>query len=313
VVTVIDAPAAPAPARRRGAPARSRRLRPSEKALGYGLIAPIVVVMMLVIAYPVISAVVTSLQDQRTIGSSDTFVGLANYVTVLTDHSFWAAMGRSGIWLVVNMLVQTILAFAAALLMQGTGLWARTARTWMVLPWVVPTVAVAVIWQWMLSSNYGVVYRTFEAIGVSLGTPFGNPKTALIAICLVNSWHWFPLSAVVVYGALATVPHEVLEAAKVDGANAWQTFRAVTLPLLQPVLFALGLVGSLWSLNILDTIYLITEGGPGEATTTLPVYVYTHAFKAFRASEAAAASVLTIVVLAITAALFVRFARPKES
>jgi len=180
------------------------------------------------------------------------------------------------------------------------------------LPWVIPTVAVAVIWQWMLNSNYGVVYHVLETVGIDLGSPFGSTATALPAIILVNSWHWFPLATVVIYGALATIPEEVVEAARMDGANAFQIFRAVTLPLLQPVLFALGLVGSLWSVNILDSIYLITEGGPAGSTTTMPVYVYDTAFSAFRASRAAAASVVTVVVLAVAAAVFVRVARPKE-
>ena len=180
------------------------------------------------------------------------------------------------------------------------------------LPWVIPTVAVAVIWQWMLNSNYGVIHHLLGEAGIDLGAPFGNPTWALYTIILVNSWHWFPLVAVVIYGALATIPDELYEAARMDGANAWQAFWRITFPLLQPILFALGLVGSLWSVNILDSIYLITEGGPAGSTTTMPVYVYDTAFSAFRSSHAAAASVLTVLVLTIAALLFVRLARPKE-
>lgn len=295
-------------------PPRGRQVRRDrrELALGYVLIAPIVIIMLLVIAYPLVSAVLTSLLDQRIIGSDSDFVGIATYLTVLQDPAFWAALRRSGVWLVVNMVVQTILGFTTAFLLRRSGMWSRSARTWVMLPWVIPTVAVAVIWQWMLNTNYGIVHHLLESIGISLGSPFGNPSIALFMVILVNSWHWFPLAAVVIYGALATIPEEINEAARMDGANAWQSFVSVTLPLLQPVLFALGLVGSLWSLNILDSIYLITEGGPAGATTTIPVYVYDTAFKAFRSSQAAAASVLTVIVLGIAAMLFVRIARPKE-
>jgi multiple sugar transport system permease protein len=280
--------------------------------LGYALVAPIVIIMAVVIAFPLVNAVVTSLQDQRVIGSPADFVGFDTYLKVLSDDSFWGALGRSGIWLIVNMIVQTILAFATALLLQRSGWWSKSARTWIVLPWVVPTVAVAVIWQWLLNSNYGIIHKIFAAVGIDIGAPFADGPLTLITVILVNSWHWFPLSAVVIYGALATVPHEVIEAAKMDGANAWRTFWSVTFPLLQPVLFALGLVGSLWSFNVLDTIYLTTKGGPAGATTTMPVYIYDTAFSAFRSSEAAAASVLTVIVLAIAGVLFVRFARPKD-
>jgi multiple sugar transport system permease protein len=288
------------------------RTTTSTKVLGYALVAPIVIIMAVVIAFPLVNAVVTSLQDQRVIGSPADFVGFDTYVKVLSDDSFWGALGRSGIWLIVNMIVQTILAFATALLLQRSGWWSKSARTWIVLPWVVPTVAVAVIWQWLLNSNYGIIHKIFAAVGIDIGAPFADGPLTLITVIMVNSWHWFPLSAVVIYGALATVPHEVIEAAKMDGANAWRTFWSVTFPLLQPVLFALGLVGSLWSFNVLDTIYLTTKGGPAAATTTMPVYIYDTAFSAFRSSEAAAASVLTVIVLAIAGVLFVRFARPKD-
>jgi multiple sugar transport system permease protein len=297
---------------RRSAAAGGRQMSASTKVLGYALVAPIVIIMAVVIAFPLVNAVVTSLQDQRVIGSPSDFVGFETYAKVLTDEKFWSALGRSGIWLIVNMIVQTILAFATALLLQRSNWWSRSARTWLVLPWVVPTVAVAVIWQWLLNSQYGIIHKIFAGVGIDIGAPFADGPIALITVILVNSWHWFPLSAVVIYGALATVPHEVLEAAKMDGANAWRTFWSVTFPLLQPVLFALGLVGSLWSFNVLDTIYLTTKGGPAGATTTMPVYIYDTAFSAFRSSEAAAASVLTVVVLAIAGVLFVRFARPKD-
>lgn len=284
----------------------------STRLFGYALVAPIVLIMGLVIAYPLLNAVITSLQDQRVIGSSSEFVGFQTYAKIIGDAEFWAALGRSAVWLFANMIVQTLLGFATALLLQRSGAWSRSARTWIVLPWVIPTVAVAVIWQWMLNSNYGIIYKAFDAIGIDIGSPFGDSAIALIAIVLINSWHWFPLSAVIIYGALSTIPHEVVEAARMDGANAWRLFWAVTYPLLQPVLFSIALVGSLWSFNILDSIYLITEGGPAGSTTTVPVYIYDTAFSAFRSSQAAAASVLTVIVLAVAALVFVRFGRPKE-
>jgi multiple sugar transport system permease protein len=283
-----------------------------ERLLGYGLIAPIVIVMALVIVFPIIDAVTTSFQDQRVIGSPSEFVGFATYQKIIADEEFWQALGRSGIWLIANLVVQTILAFSTAVLMARSGWWSRSARLWVVIPWVIPTVAVTVIWEWLLNSNYGIIHNLFSSIGIELGAPFGDPSVALLTVILVNSWHWFPLSAVVIYGALSTVPGEVLEAAEIDGAGAWRTFWAITFPILKPVLFALGLVGSLWSFNVLDTIYLTTAGGPVGVTTTVPVYVYDTAFSAFRSSQAAAASVMTVIILGIAALLFVRFLRPKE-
>jgi len=280
--------------------------------LGFSLVTPVMVIMLVAIGLPLINSVWISFQDQRVIGGESEFVGFETYVRILLDSSFWSALGRSGTWVVVNLIVQTLLAFSAALLLQSKGWWAKSARVWVMLPWVIPTISVTIIWQWMLNSNYGVIHWALGEVGIDLGSPFSDPGVALFSIILVNSWHWFPLATVVIYGALATVPEETLEAARIDGANNRQTFFAVTLPLINPILFALGLVGSLWSFNVLDSIYLITEGGPVEATTTVPVYIYNTAFGAFRSSEAAAASVLTVLVLVTVAMLMVRFARPKE-
>lgn len=283
-----------------------------ETVFGFFLISPLLLILISTIAFPLVSAVTSGFQDQRIIGSPSEFVGFDTYRKVIEDSSFWSAIGRSGTWVLVNLVVQTVLAFAVAFSLQQAGRWSKSARTWVVLPWVIPTVAVTIIWQWLLNSNYGVLHYLLGEIGIDLGSPFGDPATALFAVIIVNSWHWFPLGAVVIYGALSTVPSEVIEAAKMDGATPGRIFWSITFPILQPVLFALGLVGSLWSFNILDSIYLITEGGPIEATTTAPVYVYDLAFSEFRSSQAAAASVLTVIVLAIAALLFVRFGRPKE-
>lgn len=281
--------------------------------LGFTLIAPVVIIMATAIAIPLFNTLWMSFQNQKVIGGQSDFVGFDTYALIVSDSSFWSALGRSGTWVLVNLVVQTILAFATALLLQSKGWWASSARVWILLPWVIPTISVVIIWQWMLNSNYGVIHWALREVGIDLGSPFSDPGVVLFSIILVNSWHWFPLATVVIYGALATVPPETLEAAKIDGANNWQTFFAVTLPLINPILFALGLVGSLWSFNVLDSIYLITRGGPVEATTTMPVYIYNTAFGAFRSSEAAAASILTVIVLAAAALLFIRFARPKEA
>ncbi|MEO3928740.1 sugar ABC transporter permease [Micromonosporaceae bacterium B7E4] len=298
-----------------GRPATAaRRRRPwHTHLLGYGLVAPLVLLMLGVIGYPLLNTVLLSLQDQGVVGSSSNFVGLDNYADAFGDGAFWASLGRSAIWLAGNLVVQTIIAFGTALLIGRSGRWARASRTWVLIPWVIPTVAVAVIWQWLSNSNYGIVPKLGAAVGIDgLGSPFGDSALAMPALILMNSWHWFPLGAVVIFGALRTIPAEIYEAARVDGADAWRIFWRITFPLLQPVLFALGLVGSLWSVNIVDSIYLVTKGGPADVTTTAPIFIYNKAFNQFQASDAAAVSVITIILLAAVAFFYIRVAKPKE-
>ena len=276
------------------------------------LISPLVLIMAVVIGFPLVNTVWLSLQNQGVIATPSEFVGLDTYRSVMSDGALWDAFEKSGIWLVGNLVLQTVLAFLTALLLTRVGRWSRAARTWILLPWVIPTVAVAVIWQWLTNSNYGIVAKLLGAVGLDNVQFFADSTWAMPTLILMNSWHWFPLGAVIIYGAMQTIPEELYEAAKVDGANAWDAFWQITLPLLQPVLFALGLVGTLWSFNIVDSIYLVTRGGPSGASTTAPVLIYDTAFKAFRASEAAAMSVATIVLLGVLAWLYIRLAKPEE-
>ena len=298
--------AAPRPLPKRG---RGKQ----EVLLGIVLVAPLVVLMLVVIGFPLVNTLLLSLQDQGVVGTPSSFVGLGTYQAVLTDSALWTSLRRSGVWLVGNLVVQTVLAMSTALLLTRVGRWSKSARVWVLLPWVIPTVAVAVIWQWLTNSSYGIVAKGLAGLGLDGVQFFADPAWAMATLIVMNSWHWFPLGAVIIYGALQTIPGEVYEAAKVDGANVWSTFWHITLPLLQPVLFALGLVGTLWSFNIIDSIYLTTRGGPAGSTTTAPVMIYDTAFKAFRASEAAAMSVAAIVLLGVVAWLYIRFAKPEEA
>lgn len=282
--------------------------------VGLALLAPLVAWIFFVFVYPVLSTVLLSFSNTRTIGAPSEDVGLANYQAVLQSGAFWDATLKSIAWLGGNVVLQTALAFAAALLLRQAWRPARQARVWILLPWVIPSVAVAVIWQWMLNANYGVVGYGLEALGV-IADPlnvFGSREGALLGTIVANSWHWFPLTAVVLFGSMQTIPSELYEAARVDGASSWAQFRFITLPMLRTVMFALGLVGALWTFNVLDMIYLITRGGPAGATLTLPVAIYDTAFRAFRIGEAAAMSVVAIVFLAGAAGLYVKFMSPRE-
>ena len=283
-------------------------------ALGYALLAPLAIWIFLVLIYPVANMVSLSLTNTRIIGSPSSVIGLDNYRTVLGSPDFWEAVLRSAVWIVGNVALQTVLAFATALLL-SEGWWlARQARVWVLLPWVIPTVAVAVIWQWMLNSNYGIVSYLLQESGITTEpiNIFGSATGALPGLIVVNSWRWFPLAAIFIFAAMQTIPAHLYEAANIDGAGPVARFRYITVPMLGKILFALGLVGGLFTSNVLDVIYLITRGGPAEASTTLPVAIYDMAFKAFRSGQAAAMSVLAILLLGVAVILYLRFMSPPK-
>ncbi|MBW7881893.1 MAG: sugar ABC transporter permease [Caldilineaceae bacterium] len=293
---------------------QSRRLVPLKRiALGYLFVAPLLLWLAGTILYPLLSAILLSVQDVKIIGTSGSFVGLDNYTRVLTTSSFWQALGRSGIWVLGNALAQTLAAFATALILNQRFRGQQLARVWIILSWIVPTVVVVIIWRWLLSSS-GIVNYLLTSLGLvneAIGF-FGTRNAASSSVILINSWRWFPFMAVTLLAGLQSIPRELYEAAAVDGATPRQRFFRITLPMLQPVLFVLGLVGTLLSFNVFDVIWLLTGGGPSSATTTLPVYIYDTAFTKYRLSQAAAISVVSGAVLLIFALLFIRVMSPRQ-
>jgi multiple sugar transport system permease protein len=293
-------------------PPRQRRIS-RRTWTGYLYVAPLMLWLAFTILYPLISAVFLSLQDIKIIGTPGKFIGLANYTRLLTNDAFWESLLRSAGWVVGNAAVQTFAAFAAALILNQRFRGRAAARIWIILSWIVPAVVVVIIWRWLLSSS-GVVNYLLTTLGI-VGEPLGffsTPGAAQASVILINSWRWFPFMTVTLLAGMQSIPRELYEAAAVDGATAVQRFQSITFPLLGPVLFVLGLVGTLMSFNVFDVIWLLTGGGPSDSTTTLPVLIYVTAFTKYRLSQAAAISVVSGVLLLLFALLFIRFMAPKQ-
>ncbi|PID58207.1 sugar ABC transporter permease [candidate division KSB3 bacterium] len=280
--------------------------------LGYLFVLPLLLWLAGTILYPLLSTVYLSMQNIKIIGSSGKFVGIENYLRVFSSLQFWAATWRSLLWVLGNAVLQTLLAFAVALILQQQFKGRQFVRLWIILPWIVPTVVVVVIWRWLLTASGGIVNYLLLTIGI-IDEPIGFFSTAgraFLSVIVINSWRWFPFVTVILLAALLRIPRELYEASGVDGASARQQFVHITLPGLQPVLFVLGLVGTLLSFNVFDVIWLLTGGGPSSGTATLPVLIYETAFKKYRLSQAAAMSVIVGLFLLVFAALFIHYMAP---
>lgn len=278
----------------------------------YGYVLPLLIWLTVTIGIPLIVALHLSLFDVGVIGETGSFVGLGNYREVLASGEFWAAAQRSATWVVANAVVQTLAAFSAALLLRVRMHGTDFVRTWVIVPWIIPTVVVVVIWRWMLLASGGIINHLLTLANL-IEKPvafFGSGAAAFGSLVLINSWRWFPFLTVIILAGLLQIPQEQYEAAAVDGANRRQQLRFITLPGLQPVLFLLGLVGTLLSFNVFDIIWLMTAGGPGASTETLPVLIYDVAFKRYEISQAAAMSVIMGVLLMVFAVVFIRSMAP---
>lgn len=276
--------------------------------LPYALVAPLLLWVVGTIGVSVGYLVYLSVTSTGILGTSANFVGVTNFVKQLGSTKFWSSAGTTALWVVGNGAAQVTLAFTFARLLARRSHLTDALQTWVVLPWIVPGVAAVIIWRWMLSSS-GVVNFAAQAIGLTSSPVsfFSSTAAALITTILINSWRWFPLLTVILLAGIRNVPSELTEAALVDGATEGQTWRHIVMPLLRPILYVVGLLGTLLSVNVFDIIWLLTRGGPSGGTTTLPVHIYETAFTQFRLGNAAAASVMTTALLLVFVMLFLSY------
>lgn len=282
--------------------------------LGWCLVAPLLLWLLITVIYPLCYTFWLSMQNQELLGAKSEFVWLDTYRLVLSNKEFWTALKNSLIWTVGNSILQGIGGLTVGLLLNQRFKGCRFMRVWVILPWIIPTVVMAIMWKWMLSSTFGVLGWLLVKSGICATAPnfLGNPLSAMPTLIFINSWRWIPFMAVVILAALQTIPDELYEAAAVDGAGPVKKFLTITLPGVAGTTTTMFLIGTLFSFNMFDVIWLMTEGGPLNYTTTLPVLIYKSAFKTFRVSQAAAISMIVFGILACFVALASRMSALKD-
>ncbi len=264
------------------------------------LLAPALLITAALVLIPAMQTVWMSLHDVVLFRPRlRPFVGLANYTRALADPVFWSSLGLSLVWVIVSVGLQFALGLATALLLNRRFAWRGLARALMVVPWALPSVIIGLIWTWMLDFNLGLV----NTVGVRLhllSEPvawLSQPGTALAAVILAVVWQGFPFFAVTLLAGLQAIPAELYEAASLDGAGAWSQFRNVTLPGLLGVMTTALLLRMIWVANSLDLILVMTGGGPGTATQTLPLHAFLTAWSGGNYGQGSALAVILAVLL----------------
>ena len=276
----------------------------------YAMLAPAVLVTAAIIFVPVGRTLVLSLHDAVLFRPHAVpFVGFRNYGRALADEVFWISAGHSLTWVVLAVSLQFLLGFVTALLLHRSFWWRGVARALVVIPWALPSVIIGLMWTWMYDFNLGVLNDALVRFGL-IDKPIAwlaNPDLALYAVILTLTWQGFPFFAVVILAGLQAIPAELYEAADIDGANAWQRLRYVTIPSLAGVMATALLLRTIWVANSLDVILVMTGGGPGLATHTLPLYAFLRAYSGMEFGYGAALAVLlTLALLAVVVAYVAR-------
>ena len=272
----------------------------AERRLGWLLCAPAVVVMIAVAAFPIIYAIWLSLQryDLRFPAQAH-FIGFSNYGAVLTSPYWWHALWVTLIITIVSVAIEFVLGMLLALLMFRTIFFRGTIRTIVLIPYGIVTVAAAYGWQYAWTPDTGYLSALFNN-----SAPLTKTGTALAIIILAEIWKTTPFMALLLMAGLSLVPEDLLKAARVDGATAWQRFMRITLPLMKPAILVALLFRTLDAFRIFDNIYILTGGGNG--TYSVSILGYDNLFRALNLGIGSAISILIFICVAIIAVLFIR-------
>ena len=278
----------------------------------YLYILPILVLIGIIFIYPLSQVLISSFYNIRLGAQEGIFVGLDNYRLIFSEPVFWKSVRSSLIWTFGNLILQLIIPLGVAILLNQKLRGMHFARTLILLPWIIPMVALAVSMRWMLLPGIGIFNEILKnTIGAQINF-LGSQSAAMPTLIILNTWKWLPFGTLLILTALQTIPREVYEAARVDGANFWKQFIYITFPLLGKVIWFMGYLILVWNFNTFDTIWLTTEGGPGHIMQTLTILVYRRAFKVFRLGEGAAVATIGAALLVVMGLLYFKFLSPKK-
>ena len=270
---------------------------------GFLFALPALIVLMMLIAYPVTYTGILSVTNQQ-----EEFVGLQNFRDVLRPRVTTQALWNTLWWVFGSIFFQVIFGVAAAILLNQNFRGRAVVRSIALIPWVVPGIVAATTWAWMFHTEFGIINYMLTGAGV-LEEPIGwliTGNTVLPAMIAINIWKLFPFVAIMVLAGLQSIPQELFEAAKVDGASYWEEVRHIMLPQIRPVVTAVTLLLVIWALNAITIIYAITSGGPANKTLITPIQIFRLAFESSAFNQSAALAVMFFGVVMLIVFIYIK-------
>jgi multiple sugar transport system permease protein len=266
-----------------------------------------VLLCALVLLYPLGQAVRISLY-RKVLGFPERFIGFANFADLFGDAQFLNSLGITFWWTVASVVGQVLLGFGLAILLNRPFRGRALYRTLFLLPWVVPNFIAALTWVWMFNDRFGIIPSLLVGLGlVQERTLFlADPGLALPAVIAVNIWKNYAFVMIVMLAALQAIPHDLYEAARVDGANVWREFLSITLPLVKPMLLIVVLLRVIWTFNTFELVFIMTEGGPGRSTEILTITAFLQAFRGGVMGYGSSIGVILLILTLAFALVYVR-------
>jgi len=283
-------------------------LRQREQRQAWVLLAPMLLVMLLLTAWPLLRTIWLSFTDAALIGSGETpaWIGLENYLYALSDPDFRASIWRTLYFTLVSVTFEGVIGVLVALLLNQKFVGRNVLRVLVILPWALPTIVNAMMWRLNFNPDYGSINALLSQLGIIDGyrSWLGSPDAALNAVMFADIWKNYPLVTLLVLAALQSIPEDLFEAARLDGASAWRRFRAITFPAIVAPLGVALVLRTIDAFKIFDIIYVMTRSGPVDSTKTLSFFVYQESFSYLRAGSGAAYAILMTLMCALLITLY---------
>lgn len=283
-------------------------LQQREQRQAWVLLAPMLLVMFLLTGWPLFRTIWLSFTDAALIGSDGAanLIGFDNYLYALTDPDFVASIGRTLYFTVVSVVIEGVIGVLVALLLNQRFYGRNVLRVLVILPWALPTIVNAMMWRLNFNPDYGSINALLTQLGVMdhYRSWLGTPTSALNAVMLADIWKNYPLVTLLVLAAMQSIPDDLYEAARLDGASALRRFRAITLPAIAGPLSVALVLRTIDAFKIFDIIYVMTHGGPMDSTKTLSFFVYQESFSYLRAGSGAAYAILMTLMCSLLIAIY---------
>lgn len=271
--------------------------RPARLAPNYWpFVIPALIVILAVIVFPWVFTLWMSVH-RWTLGQEQSFTGFENYIRLAGDIRFWESLWHTLIYTVLSVVAPLFLGTLAALVFDAQFPLRGFLRGVFVMPMMATPVAIALVWTMMFHPQLGVLNYLLSLIGIGPLEWIYNQSTVIPSLVLVETWQWTPLVMLIVLGGLAAVPREPYESAEIDGANAWQKFRYLTMPMIAPFLMIAVIIRSIDAVKSFDIIYAMTQGGPGTASETINIYLYNTAFSYYDIGYGSAMAVVFFIII----------------
>jgi ABC-type sugar transport system permease subunit len=288
---------------------KRRRWVSRENIVAWTFNLPTLIILLGIVFWPIVQAAyMSTLFYNLKLPHMTRFIGFDNYISLFLDPLFWFSLRVTAIFTVVSVLLVTVLGLIFALLLSQEFRGRSVLRGLLLIPWAVTGVMAGILWRWMYNPEYGFINILLNSIGIKVGSYawLNESSTALLSIAIAYSWSATPIATILYLGALQSLPVDLYDSAKVDGASVWQRFNLITFPLLKPTTMIILIITTMFALKEIGLVYVMTGGGPGNETTVLGWLIYSEAFKFLDFGRGAAVSFVLAAITIVVAIFYIK-------